>query len=213
MFLEIIADIGYLIQFMNVILFYRGFSKNRKAFQFFFYYLFTMFVIQIIVSLFQFFNMNNLFLSHFYFILQFILLSCFYLNLNMNDLQKRIIKISLFFCIALLVIQYTLDAEQFFKFNLFEIFITSFLIIIYAVFYLYNLLDQKEKKFYYINLGIIIYLFGSTVLFLAGDLLTLYALRLEISIWILNALLFIVYQILIFVEWKKNFSLKGVKSE
>lgn len=198
---------------MNVILFYRGFSKNRKAFQFFFYYLFTMFVIQIIVSLFQFFNMNNLFLSHFYFILQFILLSCFYLNLNMNDLQKRIIKISLFFCIALLVIQYTLDAEQFFKFNLFEIFITSFLIIIYAVFYLYNLLDQKEKKFYYINLGIIIYLFGSTVLFLAGDLLTLYALRLEISIWILNALLFIVYQILIFVEWKKNFSLKGVKSE
>lgn len=172
-----------------------------------------MFVIQIIVSLFQFFNMNNLFLSHFYFILQFILLSCFYLNLNMNDLQKRIIKISLFFCIALLVIQYTLDAEQFFKFNLFEIFITSFLIIIYAVFYLYNLLDQKEKKFYYINLGIIIYLFGSTVLFLAGDLLTLYALRLEISIWILNALLFIVYQILIFVEWKKNFSLKGVKSE
>lgn len=213
MILDILAYLGNFLLFVNVLQFFKGFSKNGKAFKIFAFYLILMFFTQISVSTLKLLSINNLFLSHFYFIIQFIMLSCFYLNLNMNDLQKRIIKISLFFCIALLVIQYTLDAEQFFKFNLFEIFITSFLIIIYAVFYLYNLLDQKEKKFYYINLGIIIYLFGSTVLFLAGDLLTLYALRLEISIWVLNALLFIIYQILIFVEWKKSFSLKGVKSE
>lgn len=213
MILDILAYLGNFLLFVNVLQFFKGFSKNGKAFKILAFYLILMFFTQISVSTLKLLSINNLFLSHFYFIIQFIMLSCFYLNLNMNDLQKRIIKISLFFCIALLVIQYTLDAEQFFKFNLFEIFITSFLIIIYAVFYLYNLLDQKEKKFYYINLGIIIYLFGSTVLFLAGDLLTLHALRLEISIWVLNALLFIIYQILIFVEWKKSFSLKGVKSE
>ena len=206
--LEIIADIGYFILLVNVILFSKGFSSKGKAFRIFTCYLIIMFVIQITVSVFQYFRMNNLFLSHFYFILQFILLSYFYLNLGLNKAQSLTVKAGFVFCLSLLAIQYYNDSSQLLKFNLFEIFITSFLLIIYATFYLYNLLTDK-KEFYYLNLGVLIYLFGSTVLFLAGDLLTLNALRLEFSIWILNALLYVVYQVFIFIEWKKNFSVKS----
>jgi hypothetical protein len=213
MILDVIAYLGIFLLLVNTIQFFKGFSNNGKAFKIFAIYLGSIFLIQISASVLKSLSINNLFLSHFYFILQFILLSIFYLNLNLNEIQKKNIKIGLFFTLSLLIIQYCFDSSQFFKFNLFEIFITSFLIIIYTVFYLYNLLDQKEKKFYYVNLGILIYLFGSTVFFLAGDLLTLNALRFEISIWVLNALLFVVYQILIFVEWKKNFSLKEIKNE
>ena len=164
-----------------------------------------MFLIQMTVSYLQYLNADNLFLSHFYFILQFILLSCFYLNLELNGSQKKVIKIGFPVCLSALAIQYLLDMSLLSKFNLFEIFITSFLIIIYATFYLYNLLNEK-KDFYYINLGILIYLFGSTVIFLAGNLSIVYELRFKFSIWILNALLYVAYQIFILVEWKRNFS-------
>ncbi|ODS81579.1 MAG: hypothetical protein ABS44_19090 [Chryseobacterium sp. SCN 40-13] len=38
------------------------------------------------------------------------------------------------------------------------------------MFHFYNLLN-KEKNYYYINTGILIYLFGSTVLFISGNLI------------------------------------------
>ena len=95
----------------------------------------------------------------------------------------------------------------FFEFNLFEIFITSFPIIIYSTFYLYNLLNKK-KDFYYINLGLLIYLFGSTVLFLVGNLVAKLDNNLNDIPWILNSVLYIMYQIFILAEWKINFSKK-----
>lgn len=165
----------------------------------------SMFVIQMIGYILLKLGKNNLFLSHFYFILQFVLISFFYLHLRMNDFQKKTIKIGFVSCLVVLGIQYALDPGAFFKFNLFEIFITSFLLIIYTTFYLYNLLNEK-KEFYYINLGILIYLFGSTVIFLAGNLTTIYKLKLVFNIWILNAILYVIYQLMILFEWKKNYS-------
>lgn len=208
MILDVIAYLGNFLLLVNTIQFLKGFSNNGKAFKIFAIYLVSIFLIQISASVLKSMSINNLFLSHFYFVVQFILLSYFYLNLGFNKLQTKIVRLGFVFCLSVLGTQYYLDNSQFLKFNLLEIFITSFLIIIYATFYLYNLLDYK-KEFYYLNLGILIYLFGSTVFFLAGDLLTLNALRLKISIWVLNALLFVLYQILIFIELKKNFSSKS----
>ncbi|MEO8235630.1 MAG: hypothetical protein ABI549_09475 [Flavobacterium sp.] len=105
------------------------------------------------------------------------------------------------------MIQYIVDPNSFFEFNLFEIFITSFPIIIYSTFFLYNSLNEK-KDFYYINLGILIYLFGSTVLFLVGNLVAKLDNNLNDIPWILNSVLYIIYQLFILVEWKNNFSEK-----
>ncbi|MCG2612568.1 hypothetical protein LZZ90_13720 [Flavobacterium sp. SM15] len=205
MILEIVADLGYLVLFINTLLFLKSFSSKGKAHKIFGIYLLCMFLIQISAKAMHFFKLNNLMLSHFYFIAQFILLSCFYLNLRMDAFQTKTIKVGFAFCLGVLGMQYLLDATAFLKFNLFEIFITSFLLIIYSTFYLYNLLNEK-KEFYYINLGILIYLFGSTVIFLAGNLTTIYKLRFVFNIWILNAFLYLIYQLLILFEWRKNYS-------
>ncbi|MCL9807195.1 hypothetical protein NAT51_16800 [Flavobacterium amniphilum] len=205
MVLEIFANLGYIILLINTVIFLMGFSKWGKAYKIFAFYLFVMFLIQITVGTLQYMRIDNLFLSHFYFILQFILLSFFYLNLGLNGVQKKIIQLGFVFCLLTLSVQYALDFSLFLKFNLFEIFITSFLIILYGTFQLYNLLNEK-KEFYYINLGILIYLFGSTVLFLVGNLATKMATEFNDIPWILNALLYVVYQIFILYEWKKSFS-------
>ena len=201
------ADIGYLILLINVILFIKGFSNNGKAFKIFTIYSVLIFIIQIIVNVLNYFKINNLFLSHFYFIFQFFLLSFFYLTILKINFQKKIINILLILCPFTLMIQYIINPNLFFEFNLFEIFITSFPIIIYSTFYLYNLLNKK-KDFYYINLGLLIYLFGSTVLFLVGNLVAKLDNNLNDIPWILNSVLYIMYQIFILAEWKINFSKK-----
>ena len=199
------ADIGYFILLINVILFIKGFSNNGKAFKIFALYSVLIFIIQIIVNVLNYLKINNLFLSHFYFILQFFLLSFFYLTILKVNFQKKIINILLILCPLILFIQYIIAPNLFFEFNLFEIFITSLPIIIYSTFYLYNLLNEK-KDFYYINLGILIYLFGSTVLFLVGNLVVKLDNSLNDIPWILNSALYIIYQLFILVELKNNFS-------
>jgi hypothetical protein len=204
MILEIFADLGYLLLLINTIFFFIGFSKNGRAYRIFAFYLCIMFIIQIIVSIMQYMRIDNLFLSHFYFILQFIILSFFYLNLQFKKQQDRIVKGGLVFCLTTLALQYVLNPSIFFKFDLFEIFITSFLLIAYATFHLYNLLNEK-RTFYYINLGILTYLFGSTVLFLAGNLVAKLRPEFNDVPWILNSILYVFYQILILMEYKVSF--------
>ncbi|MGH2667366.1 hypothetical protein [Flavobacterium sp.] len=208
--IEIFADIGYVILAINLLLFSKGFSKFGKAFRIFTLYTGVMFIIQMVSWLLKYLSINNLFLSHFYFIIQFIILSFFYLTILKENFQKKIVKIGLLLGLSALGIQYMINVNVFLSFNLFEIFITSFLLIIYATFHFYNLLNEK-REFYYINMGILIYLFGSTILFLAGNLVaTLFSKANRIT-WVLNALLYIIYQVFVWIEWQKSFSKK--KSE
>ena len=155
-------------------------------------------------------HFQNLFLSHFYFIGQFIILSFFYLAILKEDYQKKAIKLCLVFVLMILVIQYAYDTSLFFKFNMLEISITSFLLIIYAAFHFYNMLNEK-KEFYYVNIGILMYLFGSTILFLVGNLTISLSKKMSLITWILNSILYIIYQILILIEWKKSYYKKSVK--
>lgn len=201
------ANIGYLILFLNLILFIKGYRNHGKAYSLFTWYLGVIFLVQITSMTLKKFNINNLYLSHFYFIGQFILLSLFYVNILKQELQKRIVKVCLITGLLALAIQYAYDFSLFLKFNLFEILITSILLILYATFHFYNMLNEK-KEFYLINMGILFYLFGSTILFLVGNLTIVLSPKMNKITWILNCILYIFYQIFILVEWKKSFSKK-----
>lgn len=202
---SIFANIGYLILLLNLILFLKGVRNEGTAYKIFTCYLGVIFVVQIVSMIMMKNHINNLFLSHFYFIGQFILLSFFYINILKEKFQKKVVKFGLFLGLAALGIQYAVDVSLFLKFNLFEIFITSFLLILYATFHFYNMLNEK-KEFYYINMGVLIYLFGSTILFLVGNLTIVLSPKMNKITWILNSILYIVYQVFILVEWKKSFS-------
>jgi hypothetical protein len=67
---------------------------------------------------------------------------------------------------------------------------------------------NEKKEFYFINMGILFYLFGSTILFLVGNLTIALSPKMNKITWILNSILYILYQIFILVEWKKSFSKK-----
>jgi hypothetical protein len=193
-------NLGYFILFINLILLIKGFSKNGKPFKIFAFYCGVMFVVQMSAKVLVELHQHNLFLSHFYFVLQFIILSFFYYYLMKESIQKKIIVLSLLVCLSLLVFQYAFNWRIFFKFNLFEIFITSLPIIIFATFHLYNMLNSK-REFYYINIGLLIYLFGSTIVFLTANLLiSLKAGNAFKSINSLNIYLYVVYQLFILYD-------------
>ena len=208
---EFIIYIGYLLLGINFILFAIKLNKKMsRSFFVFTIYLLVMIIIQAYTSYLKSIHLNNLFLSHFYFILQFLLLSLFYLEILNNDFQKKIIKIAVPSCLIILGVQYYFNPDLFYKFNLFEIFITSFLIIIFSMFHFYNILNEK-KKYYYINTGILLYLFGSTVLFISGNLISKLDLAPSKIVWILNSVLYIVYQVFIVIEWREIFIKKSNK--
>ncbi len=204
--IEIIVDIGTFLLLINLILLIKGFYKNDKAYKIFTFYALVIFIIQVTANIFNHMSMHNLFLSHFYFILQFIILSFFYLTILKERFQKEIVKVGLSAGLIILGVQYTYDTSLYHKFNLFEIFITSFLLIIYSTFHFYNSLNEN-KSFYYINTGILIYLFGSTVLFLAGNLVATLSSKLNTITWTLNAFLYIIYQFFVFYDLR-NYSKK-----
>ncbi len=189
---------------INCILFLKGFSKSEKPFKIFAIYCWAMFAVQLASILVVKIYRNNLFISHFYFVLQFLILSFFYYFLMKEKIQKKTIMLLNIACSLLLVMQYSIDPKLFYTFNLFEIFITSLPLIIYSTFHLYNLLNEK-KEFYYINIGLLIYLFGSTIVFLTSNLLL--SLKTYDSfdfIYSLNVYLYVIYQLFIL------FDLKGI---
>ncbi len=189
----------------------KGFSANGKPFKIFAFYCLSMCVVQFSSLILVKMHTRNIFLSHFYFILQFILLSLFYYHLLKENFQKKIIVINLALCLSLLFIQYGLDWSHFHQFNLFEIFITSLPLIIYATFHLYNLLNEK-KEFYFITIGLLIYLFGSTVVFLSTNLLlSLNSVLPATIIMNLNIYLYIVYQLFILYELVTVYVIKKSK--
>lgn len=193
---------GYLVLLINFLLMIKGFSTKEKPFKIFTVYCGAMVLVQMTSFALHKMNVHNIFLSHFYFILQFIILSFFYKAILQNSFQKKVVIYTLILCLVLLSVQFLLDWKVFFQFNLFEIFITSLPLIIYATFHLYNLLNEK-KEYYYFNLGLLIYLFGSTVVFLTGNLLILLKSDKPFTmIWDLNVYLYVVYQLFIFYELK-----------
>ncbi len=209
---DIFKYAGFILLFINVILFYKSHNRFTKIMAF--KLIFTYLVISLIFSLnnerMNYFRINNLFLSHFYFIFQFVLLSAFYLLL-LNKRQKRFVIIIYFIVLSILGGQYMLKPKELFGFNLFEVFITSFPLVIYSVIHLYNSLTSKGV-FLYFNAAILIYISSSTLIFFLGNYLAIFEQKVVINIWFIHKILYLVFLILIFLEWKNSFSSHKTKT-
>ncbi len=207
---DVLKNFSLLLLFVNTVLYIFSYLKNNKnkTIKYFVTYLTLTFCILIasliIVHFYEELNIkqDNLFLSHYYFIFQFIFLSLFY-NQLFNKKQKTYLKAISVVVVLILIIQYATNPNLYYKFNLLEIFITSFPLVIYSIFHLYNSLS-KPGKFMYINAGVLIYLSISTLIFILGNLLNTVDRSLSKDIWFLNRLFYIGYLVLILIEWKKS---------
>ncbi len=198
---------GYLILLIDLILYSYSFFRKEKANVFFVCYLAFAFLMQISMETLWYLEMNNLFLVNTFFIGQMILLGLFYNSILKIKVQKKFVKISLIVALLVLTIQFISTPKEFLKFNLFEITMTSLLIVVFALMHFYNMLTEN-KTYYYVSMGIIIYLLSSTVLFIIGNLTSTLNNDVKYISWMVNAFLNVVYYLFILFQWKVSFSPK-----
>lgn len=202
------SNLSKVILAINTILFFKHFIKANKTFKIYSIYLLVILIIQIKGYLLWVDNLPNLYLSHFYFILQFIFLSFFYITLFNSKRQKKTVLFISLFVLLIIGIQYTITPALYTKFNLLEIVLTSLSLVSFSVVHFYNSLIEK-MKFVYINSGIFIYLISSTLIFCSGNFLNLSTHNnLNKILWLFNSILYVIYQVLIFIEWFKNYRKK-----
>ncbi|URM37034.1 hypothetical protein [Flavobacterium anhuiense] len=199
---------GYLILLINLLLYSYSFFRKEKANVFFVSYLTFIFIIQISMEILYYLKRNNLFLVNSFFIGQMLFLGLFYNSILKVKSQKQFVKISLVLALLVLIVQFINAPQEFLKFNLFEITLTSLLIVVFALLHFYNMLTEN-KKYYYVNIGIMLYLLSSTVLFIIGNLTSVLNNEVKYLSWQLNAFLNIVYYLFILFEWKVSFSKKA----
>jgi hypothetical protein len=155
------------------LLYFIGFFKNGKTYKIFTVYIVGVLLIDYVGSnLYRWFKIYNVFISHFFDLFQFVLLSFFYAALLQTKNQLKILYATFIVLLLFLSIRYLINPNLFFEFSLLESYLTTMPIIIYATMHLYNNLGKKAP-FYYANLGLLFYLFSSTFLFLLYELVAL----------------------------------------
>ncbi len=206
-----LSNISIALIFINSCLYIWSYIFNKKKLDLLFFaiYLLVSAFVMIASSIIANKGDNNLHYSHIYFITQFIFLSLFYRTLFKSN-QKRGVNIVILLVLFTLTIQYFKNPHLIDQFNLLEIFITSVPVIIYSIIHLYNSLSKKGE-YMFINSGVLIYLTTSTLIFILGDYLSVYNNTAVIKIWMINKVLYIVYLVLILIEWKKLNSLRKSK--
>lgn len=200
----IVSLVGLFFLLINSVLFYK--TRKNKNVQYFIImtYLICLFVEELFCNIIGFFHPgSNFFLSHYYFIFQFIALSIFFRNLFSNIVLKKMILFFLAVVLILLTIQYYREPSLYWRFNLFEIIVTSVLLILYAlIFLIQNLKKVKSNYLYFVN-GLVIYLISSLSIFLTGNTdSVIFTEPFLLDFWFFNSLFYILYQFLIFKEWK-----------
>ena len=202
---KVFIYLGYFILFINLLLYLKSYRNKSIAFKVIIGYLFYTFVIQIIAHFLSANKIHNLFLSHYYFIGQFIFLSFFYYKILTNSIFKKIIIAVFYIVVTVIGVQYFNNPELYYIFNLWEIVLSFIPIVLYSLFYFYESFGVENKKFLILNSGVFFYLLSSTLIFSAGNLINSAERSLGLSTWALNAFLYVIYQLLFFIEWYRNF--------
>ncbi|MFT6127600.1 MAG: hypothetical protein ACJAVA_002091, partial [Flavobacteriaceae bacterium] len=144
----ILEFIIYFSIFLSL-LYIRSFIRNNKAFKLFTIYLIVISIIQLSSFLIiKSGGESNLFLSHYYFISQFILLSLFFKEL----LKFKWISWVLYIGLLLIGYQYIIEPNLYFQYNTIGMAITQTFIVIYSLLYFYKSLSGKNE-FILVNIG------------------------------------------------------------
>ena len=198
---KIIIYSGYFLLLINNFLYFKSYRKYNIAFKILSFYLLFGLIVQVNSHYLSSLRKNNLFLSHFFFIGQFLVLSIFYLNTFTSKALKKTVFYGLILIILILIINIIYTEEYFYKWNVFEILLTSIPLLIYSFVFFIRNIDSTNKNFIFFNSGFFLYLICSTLLFSAGNLKS----EIKNALWYFNAILYLAFQVLIFVDWYKNF--------
>jgi hypothetical protein len=201
---DLIFNLNFLLIALNFLLCFYNFKKFEPSLKILTAYMFYLLLIGFAIKITFYFNKPIVFISHFFFIGQFFFLSIFYLNILKDVFQKKSIKIIMILVSIILIIQYIFDPNLLYKFNLFEIYVISFVIIVYVFYHFYEMLNA-EKYHLYNSVSILLYQLGCVFLFSAGNLFLKNNPKYNLFTFDLNNILGIIAQIIVFVGWRNYF--------
>ncbi len=201
---EIINTILEYLELVLILVILYLYSKHnamqgfKRQFKILYWYFIVEFIILIGTSVLHYYKINNLIVSHVYFVSQFIFLSLFYKSLFSYG-QKQFVNTLLVIIPLVIGVHFYWFPEKIWKFNVLEIFLTSIPLVIYSIIHLYNSLTRKNI-FLYVNVAVLMYLSSSTLIFILGDFLTSMTRTMVLDIWIINKVLYIGYLVLFIIE-------------
>lgn len=213
---DIVNILSHVFVTLNTILFCVMYRKNRrKEYVFFTIYSCCMMLIEFVTLYYLLNQMNNLYVSHFYFIIQYVLVSLMFGELISSDRMKRFIRYSVIVIPVGFVVQYCLDTTLFYKFNIIEVLVCLLLPVFYAIVFLYKSLDSGNKKWILFTSGLIIYFLSSSVVFSGANYFIAHLLEklssFHADFWLINNIIYVIYQLLITIEWFKSFKNTALK--
>lgn len=208
--MHILGAIGLAILTVNLILYFFKFRGNTNTYKIFVVYLLTIGIIDLWTYIYALYGLNNHFLSSLYLFFKFLLLSCFFYALfqRVNEQRRKMVKYITLIILVGLAVQYGFDPTLFYTFNPIGFVVTGAALIIFSIFYLYELLSKK-LPFQFVVVGLFLYLTSSTLIFASGVFIMTFG-EINLLVWKMNAVLFILYQLLILWEWKQSFFQKSV---
>ena len=202
---NIIGDTAVFFLILAFLLFVVKFKKQNKAYKIFTVYLAIISCCEIYYRVSYLFTKNNIPVTHLDTLVQFLLLSWFFAEFIANQHKKRAIQIGGILVPLLFVIKFALNPKLLLKYDDYETFVTSMILVVYGTNHLYNMLNET-KKFYYVTVGMLIYMVGSIVIVLTGNILiALNDLKMYNKIWIFNNLFYLAFQIFVLYEWYKTY--------
>lgn len=211
---DLIININYACLFLNVVLYtlpIKHAKKHKILFQIFRGYIYYTAAIQLSIILYKIYYpiRSNWFISHFYFIGQFIILSYFFRKLIALPKIKRIILILQISIPAIICGYFILKPEIFRSFSLLESSLCSLSLCVYILVYLIQALQREQNQWLLFSTGLLVYLITSFLLFGYGaEILEKYGDNIFLKFWNINNSIYIVYQIFITIEWYKYFRKK-----
>ncbi|WP_157547128.1 hypothetical protein [Kordia zhangzhouensis] len=199
--LDIFSDSSTVVLIVNAVLYAKHSTSKDLAYRYFSIYLILMAINQILVTVFFELVIDNTFLANTYMIAQFVMLSLFYYAIFKTKSLRKYILMVLTIVSILLGVQYAWTPSLFFNYNTIGIITTSSILIFYSITYFFHHIGDKELKLYLVNSGILFYLLGTILLFSIAKAGLEIEANIEIALWILNAFIFLVFQITILIQW------------
>lgn len=200
----LVSLFGLFFLLANAIRFYMTCKDRDVLYRIITTYLVLLFCVELLCNIIGFLYPNsNFFLSHYYFNFQFITLNLFFYKSFSNQKLKQVMIVVFVSVLLFLGHQYYNKPSLYWEFNLVEVAITSIPLLFYAFcFIVSNLKTDKHNYFYFCN-GLIIYLTSSAGIFLSGNTESIiFTEPFVLDFWFFNSLFYILYQFLIYKEWK-----------
>lgn len=146
----------------------------------------------------------NLYFSHIYTCSQSVLLGAFYYRICRNVKQRKFIKWYLICMTLVLMIQYIIYPSLFFRYNIVEIILGNYVLVIASFFYLYNTTSEK-RHFAYLSLGILLWAVLDISVLMFGNVLAMIQIQESGIIWLMRQFSVLLFHTMILIQWFKLF--------